>query len=281
MNRLKRILFPTDFSDFSEQALSHLVDLLDPETELHIVEGVRSLTAEGQAQFAAKVTDLKAKLAVLRPVDAKPLSVKARQLSGVAPAPVTVAYATEAHIDLIVLATHGGRGIKSIFLGSVAEEINRLAQGNVLTVAVEKARPYREVMVPLDFSRNSLKSLMCAAELARENGARLHLLHVISEQLTSTLRVTGRKSLLDYEPDLDEKTRAHLEKMARKSNCGEVVVHVKHGRIYREIETVVREHDIDLVIMASSDRDDPYLGSTTQMVLHYAGSSVLVLRHLH
>ena len=278
----KRILFPTDFSPFSEQALSHLVHILEPGSELHLVEVLRTRTKKSEAAFNEKLADLEAKLARLRGADAPPPSITAHQLQGVAPGPVAVEYAVAHHIDLIVLATHGGRGLRQIFLGSVAEEINRTAPCDVLTVAGEKTRPYTDVLVPIDFSRASLESLVCAAELARENDAHVHLLHVISEQLTSTLRVMGRKSLLDYEPHLEQDTRAHLEKMAKKTGCDQhVTVHVRHGRIFREIESTMREHDIDLVIMASSDRDDIYLGSTTQMVLHYAGGSVLVLKHLH
>jgi len=281
MKRLKRILFPTDFSSFSEQALSHLVDILEEGMELHIIEGVRTKTKKGEVAFAKNLGVLKEKLEGQRGATAKPLHIVAKQLSGVAPGPIAVDYAVEKHMDLIILATHGGRGIKSIFLGSVAEEINRTAHCDVLTVAGEKTRPYRDVLVPVDFSRSSLKSLICAAELARENGAHIHLLHVISEQLTSTLRVMGRKSLLDYEPDLERDTRAHMEKMARKAGCDDnVTIHVRHGRIFREIENAMNELETDLVIMASSDREDIYLGSTTQMLLHYAGGSVLVLKHL-
>ena len=57
---------------------------------------------------------------------------------GIAPAPVILEYARENDIDLIVMGTHGHRGIGHFFLGSVAEEVVQFAKCSVLTVKEKK-----------------------------------------------------------------------------------------------------------------------------------------------
>jgi nucleotide-binding universal stress UspA family protein len=88
-------------------------------------------------------------------------------------------------IDLIVLGSHGKRGLKKFVLGSAAEEIFRQADCPVLTVGpkvappVEEATAFQHIVFATDFSAGSLKALPYAISLAEENQARLTLLHVI------------------------------------------------------------------------------------------------------
>jgi nucleotide-binding universal stress UspA family protein len=58
---------------------------------------------------------------------------------------------TERNIDLVVMGTHGRRGLSHLVLGSVAEKIVRLSPVPVLTVTAEAARSTRDV--PLAPSR--------------------------------------------------------------------------------------------------------------------------------
>jgi len=50
------------------------------------------------------------------------------------PAEVILRYARENTIDLIVMGTHGRRGLNRLLLGSVAEEVVRRSEAPVLTV---------------------------------------------------------------------------------------------------------------------------------------------------
>ena len=52
--------------------------------------------------------------------------------------PVILDYVEEKDIDLIVMGTHGRRGLKHLFLGSVAEEVVRHAPCPVFTVREQK-----------------------------------------------------------------------------------------------------------------------------------------------
>jgi universal stress protein A len=50
------------------------------------------------------------------------------------PAPVIVTVATELKVDIIVMPTHGHKGIERMLLGSVAEQVVREATRPVLTI---------------------------------------------------------------------------------------------------------------------------------------------------
>jgi len=89
-------------------------------------------------------------------------------------------------IDLLVLGTHGRGGLKKVILGSVAEELFRLAPCPVLTVgpAVPAepagAKEFRRILFATDFGPASLHALQYAISLATESSARLILLHVVA-----------------------------------------------------------------------------------------------------
>jgi nucleotide-binding universal stress UspA family protein len=87
-------------------------------------------------------------------------------------------------IDLIVMGTHGRKGLKKIVLGSVAEKIYRQAKCPVLTVRPEVAASARtgwelkRILFATDFSETSLHALPYALSLAEENQATLIFLNV-------------------------------------------------------------------------------------------------------
>lgn len=88
-------------------------------------------------------------------------------------------------IDLLVVGTHGRGGLKKVLLGSVAEELFRLASCPVLTVGpavpVEPAGPqeFHRILFATDFGPASVHALQYAISLATESKARLLLLHVV------------------------------------------------------------------------------------------------------
>lgn len=88
-------------------------------------------------------------------------------------------------IDLLVLSTHGRGGLKKIILGSVAEELFRLAPCPVLTVGPavpaepQGTKEFRQILFATDFGPASLHALPYAISLANESKARLVLLHVV------------------------------------------------------------------------------------------------------
>ncbi len=189
--QLKNILFLTDFSGSSEEALPFAIGLARGAgakiQALHIftpalyVYTAPELTA---AAIEAEEDDTNAALARLE-----------SQLAGVSHEAVIERSAgvwpavqqaiREQDIDLIVLGTHGRTGAKKLLLGSVAEEIFRRSPVPVLTIGPEisssahRGGQFHRVLFATDFTVASAAATQYAVTLARQNHARLILLHVI------------------------------------------------------------------------------------------------------
>jgi len=89
-------------------------------------------------------------------------------------------------IDLVVIGTHGRRGIEKLLLGSVAERVFRHAECPVLTVGPHSYLEGRvewngtqTYLFATDFGEPSLGALPHAVSLAKGTQAKLVLVHVV------------------------------------------------------------------------------------------------------
>lgn len=86
-------------------------------------------------------------------------------------------------IDLAILGTHGRRAVKKLLLGSIAEEVFRLAPCPVLTIGprTEPAPSYpelRHVLYALEFVPDPSEAAKYAISLAERYGAALTVMNV-------------------------------------------------------------------------------------------------------
>ena len=93
---------------------------------------------------------------------------------------------TDHGIDLIVMGTHGRKGLKHFLLGSVAEAIFRHATCPVLTVGPHvTVRPYHDfapekILFPTDLGDHAEFATQYALSVAQENKAQVTFMHVVS-----------------------------------------------------------------------------------------------------
>jgi nucleotide-binding universal stress UspA family protein len=142
MYPIRTILYPTDFSERSSDALpfacslardygARLIMLHVLERPLAMASGVMTAPPP-PPPTAEEREELQQKLAAIRPpfVD---LRAEHRLEEG-DPAPSILEIAKEQHCDLIVMGTHGRTGLGRLLMGSVAEQVVRLAACPVATV---------------------------------------------------------------------------------------------------------------------------------------------------
>ncbi|WP_447974651.1 universal stress protein [Nitrospira sp. Kam-Ns4a] len=142
---IRRILTPVDFSDCSLEALEQAIlaaKQFDAAlTILHVVEPVAyglDFTLGGAAEGQALRLRWEAKLAELAAVvTAQGLAADWALASGV-PGDTILARARDRACDLIVMGTHGRRGLRHLVAGSVAEAVLRAADCPVMTVKSPK-----------------------------------------------------------------------------------------------------------------------------------------------
>ena len=87
--------------------------------------------------------------------------------------------------DLLVLATHGRRGVKKLFTGSRSEALFRTVPIPVLTVGPQGESRFDEfhsILLATDLTPRSFRAAQYAASLAQEYDATLTILHVLASK---------------------------------------------------------------------------------------------------
>ena len=295
MIRLRRILFPTDFSASAERALDMAL-LLAQEfaAELHMLHAVvlheddphdpahhfpdTAVIHERLEKLAdSAMSDL---LDRGRETEIRIQRVKSR---GIAAAPTILDYAGEWDADLIVMGTQGRRGASHLFLGSVAEEVVSHASCPVLTVrggeTAEALGSLDRILVPVDFSEHSRSSLRAAAELARRCGAELQALHVVEE----VIHPSYFDQTIDVSRELVLRATAALDELVEEV-VGEVRVErrvVRGQRAVPEIVSFAEEKGSDLIVTSThglGGLEQFLFGSTAKRVVQLSPVPVLVLK---
>ena len=135
MIHLKNILYPTDFSSYSNQAYFHAVTLAENHqaslTVLFVhTPDLKSPGGQPSLQYWRE------QLEQIRPLNPS-ISVRHVFLEG-DPASEIVRYTRDSGIDLVVMGTHGRTGVERLLMGSVAEKVLRDAPCSVLIVKLPR-----------------------------------------------------------------------------------------------------------------------------------------------
>lgn len=151
MIRIKKILYPTDFSSYSNQAYFHAISLAEKHnaslTVLFVYNPDSTTTPGSQGDEVADRRYWQGQLEQIRPVDTR-IPVSHVLLEG-DPASEIVRYGRDAGIDVIVMGTHGRTGVERLLMGSVAEKVLRDAPCSVLVVKLPRGQP---VIAPGDIA---------------------------------------------------------------------------------------------------------------------------------
>lgn len=291
MTTLKTILVARDFSPCSEQAVAAAV-LLAARTgaELHVLfaEVLHGDPFNPAEQPAGMVDVLQARLkerleALPREsFDPGSLRVRHHVARGVAPAPAILDYARDYDVDLIVMGTHGRRGVRHLLLGSVAEEVVRLARCPVFTIRASEDAPVRfeRILAPVDFSAFSSVAVAYAKALAALYGARLDLLHVVEE--VTLPGPYGIEPMPTVTSGVADRAQEALLQMAA-ALPGEVPVeaHVLVGHAARDVLDFAAIRHTDLVVIATHGRTGIarlLLGSVAEKVVRMAPCPVFTIK---
>lgn len=132
------ILYPTDGSEGAEAALKHAIDhALTYDATLHVLFVVEERISEARAAEILDSLEATGERTV-EEVRSTAKSAGVESLRGYigsgSPYRQILAYSEDHDVDLIVMGTHGRRGVDRYLLGSVAEKVVRTAPCPVMTV---------------------------------------------------------------------------------------------------------------------------------------------------
>ena len=297
---IKKVLFPTDFSDCSSQALRYAVHFAQRHrAELHLMHAI-VLHDDDPHDPAHHLPDPSSIRSVLEELatermgdivsdhDIPDLIIKQVHRRDISAAPPIAEYARDEDIDLIVMGTHGRRGVRKFLLGSVAAEVIRMAPCSVLTVRSKSvlgpAKDFKRILVPVDFFEPSLQALSVACGFAHDSGSRLHLAHVLGDVLHPAFYNMGATRFSDLQPEILDWTKSALKTASDETgNCRKIRIdyHALEGHPAQKIVQFTRNHTTDLIVMAthgSTGLKHVLLGGTAEKVIAGADCPVLVVR---
>lgn len=165
MIQLRKILYPTDFSDLSLYALRYARNFCKAfDAELHVLhvvdEAYQNWVTMGPNTIpvgptSQEMLDLgREQMALFLDEHLEggrlPFPVVSKVVLG-RPYPTILDYASQQQVDMIVIATHGRGALTHMLLGSVTEKVVRKAPCPVLTVR----HPEHEFVPPAEDERSA------------------------------------------------------------------------------------------------------------------------------
>ena len=131
----RSILVPVDFDDSSNAALNLAKELAAiGDASLHILHVIAIVLVPGESGAFVAAREEEIRVALKKMANAQLEHVKHQiHISAGDPVRGIVDTARQLHTDLVVMPTHGRRGLRHFFLGSVAEQVVREAPCPVLT----------------------------------------------------------------------------------------------------------------------------------------------------
>lgn len=141
---------------------------------------------------------------------------------------------------------------------------------------------FQKILLPTDFSDESLHALSYAVDFAKIFNAKLYLLHVIYDiEKASNLHIP-HPSMTELYKDLEAHAKKNLDSFGIEmlEDFKNVETVVLRGIPYEEIIKFAKESSIDLIILGTLPRSGMerfFVGSTTQRVIRNAPCPILVV----
>jgi len=142
----------------------------------------------------------------------------------------------------------------------------------------------KNILVPTDFSKYSVKALELAVDVAKHNNAKIHLLHVVDiVQQCAADYCLPSADVISLRSQIKKVTDANLKKMMDrfKKDGVQILGDIKEGVPYEEIMKAQKAKKADLIVMSAHGRTGlkKYLmGSVAEKVIKAAPVNVVVVK---
>jgi nucleotide-binding universal stress UspA family protein len=287
MITINKILCPVDFFPASDAAVNYAAGLAENyEATIHLLHVITPIAASAY-EYAIDTTEFIRSMEESSMQEMNGLVAKLK-LAGIKAEPELRVGDVYDEIkktieiekpDLLVMGTHGRRGVERWFMGSTTEKMLRHSPVPLVTISAAGEKSFngprfRRILVTTDFSEGTADALAYAFSVAQENESRvtlLHVLHDVSADLSGKYRdslVNGvKKQLEDLVP-------------AEARNWCDIVASVETGTPYRIILRELEDEKIDLLVMNIHGKgmlDRALLGSTAERVVRAASCPVMMI----
>ena len=297
MIAIKKIMFPTDFSESADAALGMALLLAKNfEAELIMFHSVVLHSDDVGEDVYSRFPDLNECISMLiENADSKlektiddsgRLTVKQIVRRGLSTVDEILNYANEEKVDLLVMGTHGRRGISHFLLGSVTEQVVRAADCPVLTIrksaAASEKNDIRRILLPIDFSEDSVLAARYSNVLCKILDARLEVIHVIDSNVHPAYASVGIDTPSKLDSELKPRVEGAIKEFMSKAQTSiDYKITVRDGNPAKEISACAEDQDDTMIIIASHGEgylERMIMGSTTERVIRLSKCPVLTVK---
>ena len=190
-------------------------------------------------------------------------------------------HADTVEADLVVLGARGASFMRHMLLGSTADRMVSKATRPMLVVKQAPHERYRTVLIPVDFSANSLRSIRLAQAVAP--GARLILLHAFEVPFEGMMEYAGVQTdqIQHYRTNARREAQQSMEELRVQAGLPleSTPTLILHGDPSLLLVQQEQELDCDLIVMGKQGDnavEDMLLGSVTRYALAQSQCDVLV-----
>jgi len=290
-----QILLATDLSGSSERALLAALELADENhsqlTLVHVVNSDwRYEVLENPPELALEQVDVQKRLRAFADKLAPGRNIPSTLIKHGPVAQSIASAALHQGADLVVIGTHGRRGLSKLALGSVAEELLRIAPCPVMavgphaTLGLQRNRSHA-ILYATDFGKGSMKALPLALSLATARRAKLILLHMMTPMPLNSNSMTAYAPTAAAVEDVQQWESSARQRCLNELKsclpCGAGLEaepeYVIGTDLFPEgILTAAEKFNVDLIVMGASH------GGSAKMLAHIPWTAVHeVVRNAH
>lgn len=275
--RFKKILVPVDFTKTGHEAFHHVkwlaAKFYSEVTLLHVREVLPSVSVFPSLYVPQEDINNKYRLLALEKLaelkteleEGGVQTVHVQYMEGSVAQSIND-YVNDEKIDIVIMGTHGSKGLTEFFIGSNAFKVVNLIDIPVLTINDKCAfSEYKNIVAPLDDSKFSRAKFPYIAELAGILGSDVEILYPVVTD--ANRKATIEKHFQQVSDFLEKKGIKHMARPVEGSFAHEVVKFAEYA-------------NADLIVIMSeteSSISSMLLGSQAQEIVNHSITPVITL----
>lgn len=283
MKKLKRIVVGIDINEKSDHVLTRALNLANEQkADLFVVHAVRTPWLAVPSYFGSKDIGIDTK-GITKKIEKKLKTLNKESkvscfvLVKEGNAEDIILYESKLlRADMIVIGAHSKRKGRKGILGTTAQKVAHLSHLPVLIVKNSAKTPYKNIVAPTDFERQSKQSVLFAKDIFRTS--KINIVHAFETIYMEGPYAAVGRDLSQYNDVAKSCAKKDLKDFMK-------AVSVKKGKIIEgEIYTkealldYIKDGSYDLVVMGSRGTTgfQALLGSVSTYILRETSSDVLV-----
>lgn len=282
----KRVLFPTDFSEYADKTLEYVLKLKSTGVEtvllVHIMEAADEypVTMARKERFTERLEET-ARLVREQGLQAEVLVELGKPYREI------LRLADERDASLIVIGCHGKGFLDEVVIGSVSDRVTREANVPVLLVKYKvhesdagpqlenrSAEPFGKVLYPTDCSPCAQSALQFVRELKTVGCEEVIVSSVIDPKVVATANIDTAVK------ELESKLKVSVGTLQERGLQAKAVVPV--GVPLEELLRIAKEERVSLVVMGSTGKgyfQEMLLGSLSENMIRKSKCPILVIHN--